>query len=102
MKPFAARNGTIATDEMIWHCEETDEMILTMGVSAGRLVLEVVPTRPGTPLDQALALERLPAAARAALAERVARSFAEGAMDAGRTLDLLAQIESCEPSELVG
>jgi hypothetical protein len=101
MKPLAARNGTITADEMVWHCEETDEMILTMGVSASRLVLEITPTRPGTPLDRALTLERLPAAARAALAERVARAFAEGAMDAGWALDLLAPLEACEAPELV-
>jgi hypothetical protein len=92
MKPLAARNGTL---EMIWHGEETDDMILIMGVSASRLVLEIVPTRPGTPLDRALAVGQLAAAARAALAERVARAFAEGAMDTGRTLDLLARLETC-------
>jgi hypothetical protein len=101
MKPLAARNGTIAADEMVWHGEETDEMILIMGVSASRLVLEIVPTRSGTPLDRALALERLSAEARAALAERVARAFAEGAMDAGRTLDLLARLETCDVPEPV-
>jgi hypothetical protein len=100
MKPLAARNGTIAAGEMVWHCEETDEMILTRGVSASRLVLEITPTCPGTPLDRALAPGRLPAAALAALAERVARAFAEGAIDAGRTLDLLARLETCEMSGL--